>query len=134
MDCWSFHIFDENGLYIVLLQDHYGPYHVVTIKDLKDYLTGKTGPYEVVAKIRTVQKLPCMGACNGLHRIHSNLRQRVAEVCGGVVTASAGKPNEAGGNRSATDKIEKRFQMYRGKRGSWLANLNPCCGAHTGAP
>jgi hypothetical protein len=46
---WYFEeLFSPNGDYVLLLQDHFGPYHVVHVVHLKDYLTGKLGPDQVV--------------------------------------------------------------------------------------
>jgi hypothetical protein len=45
---WSFEIFSSNGTYVLLLQDHYGPYHVVRVDRLKDYLHGRAEPEAVV--------------------------------------------------------------------------------------
>jgi len=47
-DCWSFDIFNGDGNYVVLLQSHYGPYHVIKIENLRDYLVGKSPPIEIV--------------------------------------------------------------------------------------
>ena len=41
---WQFDIFSPDGAYVHLLQDHYGPYHVVTTAHLKEYLSGERGP------------------------------------------------------------------------------------------
>jgi hypothetical protein len=47
---WSFDIFSPDGAYVLLLQDHYGPYHVIATNKLKDYLSGKRKPDYVVTK------------------------------------------------------------------------------------
>ncbi|MEW5734713.1 MAG: hypothetical protein AB1921_07655 [Thermodesulfobacteriota bacterium] len=48
-DDWTFNIFSPDYRYVVLMQDRYGPYHVVPIKELRDYLTGKKSPFEAVS-------------------------------------------------------------------------------------
>ena len=45
---WSFDIFSEDGRNVVLLQDYYGTYHVIKTKDLREYLSGKAPPFEIV--------------------------------------------------------------------------------------
>jgi hypothetical protein len=47
---WSFDIFSPDGAYVLLLQNHYGPYHVIATNKLKDYLTDKRKPDYVVTK------------------------------------------------------------------------------------
>ena len=47
---WRFDIFSPDGAHILLLQDRYGPYHVVATDRLKDYLTGRAKPDHAVAK------------------------------------------------------------------------------------
>lgn len=47
---WSLDIFSPDGAYVLLLQDHYGPYHVVATDKLKDYLAGERKPEYVVTK------------------------------------------------------------------------------------
>ena len=45
---WRFDVFSPAGDQVLLLQDHYGPYHVVDTENLRDYLLKKTGPsYEL---------------------------------------------------------------------------------------
>jgi hypothetical protein len=38
---WNFDLFSPDGAHVLLLQDHYGPYHVVATDRLKDYLIGR---------------------------------------------------------------------------------------------
>jgi hypothetical protein len=38
---WNFNIFSPDGAYVLLLQDRFGPFHVVSSKNLKPYLQGK---------------------------------------------------------------------------------------------
>jgi len=45
---WSFDIFSPTGAFVVLLQDRYGPYHVVHVSGLKDYLVGKRQADQIV--------------------------------------------------------------------------------------
>jgi hypothetical protein len=40
---WRFDLFSPDGAYILLLQSHHGPYHVVATSKLRDYLTGRAG-------------------------------------------------------------------------------------------
>ena len=47
---WSLDIFSPDGAYVLLLQDHYGPYHVVATDRLKRYLAGERKPDYVVTK------------------------------------------------------------------------------------
>ena len=45
---WSFDIFSPDGKWVALLQDRFGPYHVVSVAKLPDYLKGKAQPDKVV--------------------------------------------------------------------------------------
>jgi len=47
---WSFDLFSPDGAHVLLLQDHYGPYHVIATGRLKDYLMGRAKPNYVVTK------------------------------------------------------------------------------------
>jgi hypothetical protein len=47
---WSFDIFSPDGAYVLLLQDHYGPYYIIATDKLKDYLTRERKPDYVVTK------------------------------------------------------------------------------------
>ena len=47
---WRFDIFSPDGEYVLLLQGHYGPYHIVSVRRLKGYLAGKAGPDHIVGK------------------------------------------------------------------------------------
>ena len=44
---WTFDIFSPNGAYVLLQQDHHGPYHVVATDRLKDYLQGNAKPNKI---------------------------------------------------------------------------------------
>lgn len=46
---WRFDIFSPGGNHVLLLQDRFGPYHVVATQRLRDYLLGKAGPDQEVA-------------------------------------------------------------------------------------
>jgi hypothetical protein len=46
---WSFDVFSPDGVHVLLLQDHYGPYHVVEVLNLKAYLEGEAEPDFVVS-------------------------------------------------------------------------------------
>lgn len=50
---WRFDIFSPDGAHVLLLQDRFGPYHVVATDRLKDYLTGRAKPDHVVTKPTT---------------------------------------------------------------------------------
>lgn len=45
---WSFDIFSPTGAFVLLLQDRYGPYHVVHVSHLKEYLLGNRRPDQIV--------------------------------------------------------------------------------------
>jgi len=47
---WSFGLFSPDGAHVLLLQDHYGPYHVVATDRLKDHLIGRAKPDYVVTE------------------------------------------------------------------------------------
>ncbi len=44
---WAFELFSPDGKWVLLLQDRFGPYHVVSTRKLKDYLRGKVKPEKV---------------------------------------------------------------------------------------
>lgn len=46
---WRFDLFSASGAYVLLQQDHYGPYHVVAIERLKEYLRSPANPDKVVS-------------------------------------------------------------------------------------
>src|SRR5579859_330498 len=48
---WSFDIFSPDGAYVLLLQDHYGPYHVIASNRLKKYLMGNAKPDYVLTQV-----------------------------------------------------------------------------------
>ena len=47
---WSFDIFSPTGAFVLLLQDRYGPFHVVHVSHLKDYLLGTRRPDQIVGR------------------------------------------------------------------------------------
>jgi hypothetical protein len=47
-DDWYFNIFSPNYRFVALLQDHYGPYHIIPINNLREYLTEKNSQLEIV--------------------------------------------------------------------------------------
>lgn len=49
---WRFGIFSPDGKRVLLLQDRFGPYHVVRTARLKDYLGGHAQPDEIVGRKR----------------------------------------------------------------------------------
>ncbi len=45
---WKFDLMSPDQHHMLLLQSHYGPYHIVSVERLKQYLTGYHGPdYEI---------------------------------------------------------------------------------------
>ena len=48
---WRFDLFSPDGAHVLLLQDHYGPYHIVATHRLKDYLLGHAKPDYVVTQM-----------------------------------------------------------------------------------
>jgi hypothetical protein len=48
---WKFEVFSPDGRYVLLPQDRFGPYHIVTKARLKEYLAG-AGPDFVVSGLR----------------------------------------------------------------------------------
>lgn len=44
MTDWRFDIFSPDDRYVLLLQDRFGPYHVVAVSSLRDYLRGVRSP------------------------------------------------------------------------------------------
>ena len=49
---WRFDLFSRDGLHVLLLQDRFGPYHIVAAARLKDYLAGRVGPDHVATKAK----------------------------------------------------------------------------------
>ena len=49
---WSFDVFSQDGSFVLLPQDHRGPYHVVRVGHLKDYLVGARGADEIIGGAR----------------------------------------------------------------------------------
>jgi hypothetical protein len=47
---WTFDIYAPDGEHVLLLQDRFGPYHLVALKDLKAYLKGEAEPAHVIGK------------------------------------------------------------------------------------
>jgi len=48
---WRFDLFSPDGAHVLLLQDHYGPYHIVATHRLKHYLLGRAKPNYVVTQM-----------------------------------------------------------------------------------
>ena len=45
---WEFDVISPDGRHILLMQGHYGPYHIVSVDHLRGYLLGHLGPdYEI---------------------------------------------------------------------------------------
>jgi hypothetical protein len=81
---WSFDLFSPDGAHVLLLQDHYGPYHVVATDRLKHYLTGRAKPNYVVTK-RGGRIDPAM-VHSGAHWISAREIQFRVACCGSSET------------------------------------------------
>jgi len=81
---WSFDLFSPDGAHVLLLQDHYGPYHVVAADRLKDYLIGRAKPDYVVTK-RGRRTDPAMVHSGG-HWISAGEIQLIVACCGSSET------------------------------------------------
>ncbi len=55
---WGFEIFSPDGSRLALLQDRFGPYHVVETDHLKAYLSGAREPDHVVGKVSATVEDP----------------------------------------------------------------------------
>jgi hypothetical protein len=77
---WSLDIFSPDGAHVLLLQDHYGPYHVIATNTLKGYLTGERKPDYVVTKVIGRDEPARVHA--GGHWISSSEVQFTASCCG----------------------------------------------------
>ena len=45
---WEFDVISPDGQHVLLIQSHYGPYHIVSVDRLRGYLVGDLGPnYEI---------------------------------------------------------------------------------------
>ena len=94
---WSFDIFSPDCARVALLQDHYGPYHVVKLDGLSAYLAGG-GPEA------TVEKKGEGGSAmvHGDFRWVSNDRvELTAACCGGVEAFQV--------NVASPDKLERTY-------------------------
>jgi hypothetical protein len=60
---YRFEIFSPDGEHILLLQDRHGPYHIVALAELRDYLAGKAKPAHVFGET---------GASDGQAYVHSD--------------------------------------------------------------
>jgi hypothetical protein len=52
---WTFDIGSPDGRHVLLVQDHYGPYHVVAVANLVPYLAGTTGPDHVLHQAQSAE-------------------------------------------------------------------------------
>lgn len=82
---WTLGIFSPDGAYVLLLQDHYGPYHVVATAKLKDYLTGHAKPDYVVTNQSRKPDEPAQVHHDG-HWISSREIQFKVSCCGSTET------------------------------------------------
>ncbi|MFO0601340.1 MAG: hypothetical protein U0228_38885 [Myxococcaceae bacterium] len=78
---WAFDVFSPDCATVVLLSDHYGPFHVVKTSELKDYLLGKVKPVVVAAPAAS-------GATASVHDsltwVDASTFEFVASCCGGA--------------------------------------------------
>ena len=81
---WSLDIFSPNGAFVFILQDTYGPYHIVATDKLKDTLTSGRKPDYVVAKAVAPNE-PERVYGNG-HRISTSAVQFTVSCCGSSET------------------------------------------------
>ena len=101
---WSFAIFSPDCARVALLQDHYGPYHVVKLDGLSGYLAG--GSPEAI-----VEKKGEAGAM-----VHADLRwvsgdrlEFTAACCGGVEAFQV--------NVATPEKLERTFFAAQAPKG-----------------
>ncbi len=53
---WTFDIASPDQGHVLLVQDHYGPYHLVSISNLPPYLAGTAAPDHVVHQTRPAEE------------------------------------------------------------------------------
>jgi hypothetical protein len=93
---WSFNIFSQNYKYVILLQGHFGPYHIIPIENLRDYLSGKITQFETVSGQQTLDD---PGAVHGeIKWLSFDTIKFRAFCCGGsiVVIHQIGKKTKYG--------------------------------------
>lgn len=77
---WRSDVFSPDGAHVLLLQDHYGPYHVVATQKLKNFLMGRTGPNHILTKSGPSHE-PAMIHSDG-HWVSSREISFVVSCCG----------------------------------------------------
>ncbi len=82
---WSFDVFSPDGAHIVLLQDRFGPLHVVSADHLKAYLRNESEADYVVGKLSPAGQSPTV-----VHRfarwLSNDTMEYVLACCGGKKT------------------------------------------------
>ena len=77
---WNLDIFSSDGAYVFLLQDEYGPYHIVATVKLKAYLTAGAKPDYVVPESLAENKAP--HAYSDGHWVSARCIEFTASCCG----------------------------------------------------
>lgn len=90
---WRLDIFSPDGAHVLLLQDHYGPYHVVATDKLKEYLTGRAKADYVVTNESRKPDEPAQVHHDG-HWISSSEIQFKVSCCGSTETLSYTLPRK----------------------------------------
>ena len=90
---WTLDIFSPDGAYVLLLQDHYGPYHVVATDKLREYLTGPAKADYVVTNQSRKPDEPAQVHHDG-HWISSREIQFKVSCCGSTETLSYTLPRK----------------------------------------
>lgn len=88
---WTLDIFSPDGAYVLLLQDHYGPYHVVATDKLKEYLTGRAKADYVVTNESRKPDEPAQVYHDG-HWISPTEIQYTVSCCGSSETLTYSIP------------------------------------------
>lgn len=89
---WSFDIFSPDGAYVLLLQDTYGPYHIVRTDKLRDYLSNGRKPDFVVIKVSGANE-PARVYSNG-HWISARAVEFNVSCCGSSETITYTLPKQ----------------------------------------
>ncbi len=95
---WFFDVFSHDGSFVLLPQGHYGPYHVVRVQHLKDYLRGAREPDEIVGG---------RSGDNGAARVHGDAKW-LSDTAFSYTTTCCGETTE--------HRHSIRFLDYRPKR------------------
>lgn len=99
---WNLDIFSPDGKRVLLLQDRYGPYHVVRTGRLKEYLRGRTKADEIVGRI------PKAGEMAAVHEdarwLSATELRYVVACCGGRIVKTH-RLHLAAGSKPITDPM-----------------------------